>query len=646
MKLTLCIASIATLVLIALPEQSAAQSGPDQVLYGDDLVARGIYRLGDIGTILHRARSSSVDGFASSYSIGGLAPFQQTAFKVQVDGHNVETGFWDFRNLTALGIPVTDVDSIRVIHHPVMVDGTVAAGGMIQVYTRSYSERITTSISTFAGNESGDPGPFRYSHDDAILDNVDKIGPDASAAITINDEEALFSAGVSVSQLIPSDEAVFTRNRRIFDVATTPEVRLISPRLRFSWLGENFSSDARAFAFSDRDMMFSRSIAREIPVDIKQMQASWKGTAQISSNRVLNVNTSFRIVDVSNLASATRIPVRWNETNVRFNVGVRNDRPGALVTEYGSTVALNRASSFTGVPVSDQSAVQAYATSRFNVSSIAISTSAFAGTHDGELTGGVLAAGDYLKGRSIISGNASMFRLPRIDSDPIGSWLGAGLVASTEIPSRDRFGSTYGLYTADLGWTVTLPTMSASVSLTPSMRYFQDIDLHSREITADGDGFVVTSNGSQRSDGTLAGINVTVSHESSMVRNLISVDTQHAIQGDVYFRRSFDELPATKVVAESTIMPASSFRAIVSTVFLSPADWYDYQFVDDDPDALYSSRVDPAFRIDAGVAKTFWNGRVTTQVIIENIFNDHISYHPIGARFDRTMKLTAHVQLD
>ncbi len=632
--------------LLAIGVDVQAQIVSSQVITGTELQRRGVYRLGDVGQLFDRSRIASVDGFASTMSVGGLAPVQQRSFRVIIDGHEIETGFWDFQNLTSTGISTTEIDSVRVISHPVIVGGVLASGGVIEVWTKTYESPVAASFSTYVGNESGDPGPFRYSEDDLIVANVDKIGPDASGSLTIQNPDVLFTAGGSISQVIPSDEAVFQRNRKIFNKATTPEVMMVSPFVRFSWKGGNVTSDARVFGSADQDMVFSRAIAREIPVDLKQFQVSWLGT--ISDTRLgdVRLQTSYRLVDARNLATATRIPLDWNESTLKSSVSLK---PAGIpeISELGINTSFGRASSaYSTRPLEGKNSATVFVATEYEISTVDVFASSSVGVYGGRFVGSVLASAIKELRNGSVGVNGSMIRTHRHDADPVGTWLGDGLLASPDIPTTTTSGDTYGLYSADVSWKWQQPASSFAVEVAPSMRYFQDTDLLARTIIPDGEGFVVTANGSQRSDGTIFGSLLSVTHSARVVTSRMFVDVQEVIQGDRYFRNAFNEMPSTKLGFETVAVPAPTFSAFMAATYLTSSVWSDYEMLNDDEASIYSDRVDSAFKIDAGLTKGFWDGKVNVSVLLENILNDHISYHPIGARFDRTMKITAHVQLD
>lgn len=637
--------SLVILCLLLVATDARSQVISSQTLTGDELLQRGIYRLGDVGLLFDRARIGSVDGFASNMSVGGLSPLQHRSYKVFIDGHEVQPGFWDVQNLTSMGISTTQIDSVRLTAHPLYIGGQLSGGGALEIWTKTYDSSVAATGSAFIGNESGDPGPFRYTGDERYA-NVDKIGPDASGSIVIQNPDVLFAAGAQLSQLIPSDEAVFRRNRKIFNVDTTPEVTMISPYVRFFWKGDKMTSDARVFGSADQDMLFSRAIAREIPVDLKQFQVSWLGSVSSTRAGDVHLRTSYRLVDARNLSTATRIPLDWNESTLSSSFSVQPSKT-KYVSEVGVNAKITRASSaYESQPITNQSTASMYFATQGEYSQTLLTSHAGVGFHNSRFIGNVLMTAQRQIRSGLAGVNVALMRIHRQDVDPVGAWLAEGLEVSSDIPTTSTSGETYGLYSIDTSWLWRHGTSGFSVEVVPSLRYFDDADLLSRTVIPDGEGFVVESNGSQRSDGTLVGTALTVSHTARITQSKFVVDFQEVVQGDRYFRAAFDEVPSSRVTLQSTVTPATSFSAFFAATYLAPSFWSDYALLDGDDESPYSSRVDDAFKIDAGLSKGLWTDRVKISVLLENIMNDHISYHPIGARFDRTMKITAHVRLD
>lgn len=210
--------ALATFAALTLAASARAQEAPSRPRF-DRVVIKGadVERMGwsRISELLWAAgwSLSSLDGFQFDASADGL-PTQRLSgagspdWIVLLDGQPVPVRMAGVQMLELLPVTLAQVESVTVTRRPTLAAGRMATRGVIEVHTRRAvrpAARGTYSI----GNERGDPGPYRYTP--LASPNVERLGPDESAAAFAGSSRADAQVGVRYSSLNVTDEQLLTR---------------------------------------------------------------------------------------------------------------------------------------------------------------------------------------------------------------------------------------------------------------------------------------------------------------------------------------------------------------------------------------------------------------------------------------------------
>jgi hypothetical protein len=188
-------ASAALLLLFATPV--VAQRSDHRVLDRAAIARAGWHRLGDLVGALPPGSTASVEGFNNELR-GSRVGFLQTngvtaSWIVRLDGQPVPLQVGGIWVLDEIPVVLAQLDSIVIAEGPQLSEGRAALMGTIDLFTRR--PREATIVGDYQhGDETGDPGPYRYTA--RATPNVEKIGPFASGAAAIgNGMGALDGAG-------------------------------------------------------------------------------------------------------------------------------------------------------------------------------------------------------------------------------------------------------------------------------------------------------------------------------------------------------------------------------------------------------------------------------------------------------------------
>ena len=210
--MTRCRGLAVTALLLLSATPLAAQRSARRVLDRAAITAAGWHRVGDIAAALPPGAAASLDGF--NYELRGsrLGFFQTTEVRatwlVRLDGQTMPMqlgGTWILDNIP---VAMTQIDSIVIIEGPSLTDGRAALLGTIDLYTRR--PRGMSIVGDYQhGDESGDPGPYRYTP--RTTPNVEKLGPFTSGALASGSATASLDFAARYSSLNVTDERIFSR---------------------------------------------------------------------------------------------------------------------------------------------------------------------------------------------------------------------------------------------------------------------------------------------------------------------------------------------------------------------------------------------------------------------------------------------------
>jgi hypothetical protein len=203
------IAIVVAVALYATPV--AAQRSGHRVWRREDIAARGWHRLGDIVAALPPGTAGSIDGF--NWQLGSMSvpmpesrPSGPAPWLLRIDGARVAVDVNGMWMLDLAPVTMTQVDSIVVSAMPMIVDGRPMRGGAIDVYTRRPSSPASLIADYQHGDESGDPGPYRYTP--RANANVEKLGPFTSGGVAVRAGHIAADGAARYSSLNITDQRI------------------------------------------------------------------------------------------------------------------------------------------------------------------------------------------------------------------------------------------------------------------------------------------------------------------------------------------------------------------------------------------------------------------------------------------------------
>lgn len=207
------------LALLLITTPAAAQRSSRRVLRAADIAAGGWHRLGDVVSALTPGNLASIDGFNamltdSRLPFSGVSAAGSPDWMVRVDGQRIPVTIDGMWILDALPVAMMQVDSVVIASGRAIVDGLASLLGTIDIYTRKPKPGVSGIADYQHGDESGDPGPYRYTP--RATPNVEKLGPFTSGALAYAHDGWSLDGAARYSSLNVTDTSIARRFPGIF----------------------------------------------------------------------------------------------------------------------------------------------------------------------------------------------------------------------------------------------------------------------------------------------------------------------------------------------------------------------------------------------------------------------------------------------
>jgi hypothetical protein len=606
-------------LMVAAQVDVAAQSPGRHVIYRTSIETAGVARLAEMVELAGVSRSS-IDGLTYAISADGLPGAGVSTpgtprLLLLVDGMPVPVGVLGQTFFDWLPVTTSDIDSIVVTRGPAIVAGLVAPRGAIEVFRRRAVSGAYTRAAFQFGDESGDPGPFRYT--DQRTPNVEKVGPfshlvagygarrwSAEAAYarkTFNNSDSLIRARLPAGAL--------TEDRQYSELGT------LVGRLGIRVAGEHELVVSRTTHIG---LIFVPAIGVEQPVDAAMISASVAGHASRGSLQA-SYRLSASAADVGAFESV--IPMRvGHESDVlfgaadvtrrtlrnQFTFGVsggqgtrrlerRNVAHGWERAHIGATFAGPAGSQATfgaGVTVAGRTAFDERASLTWAASSNTRITASFVVMQQ-------LAESDEAHAERVVFEVADAEK-PNLARFAIGAAY-RGPVRIDATAHLDRSG----------GWSVyTDPAPFAGGQADDRVRPREDAALLG--------GSLALSTAEDRPISAMGDFRwSSVQSASDVMRDALESAPRHEVRLGIRAR------------------PYPSLRFAATMAVVGPTRWTSVD------STATSARTPPIERLDLSAEKWMWDRRIRVQAVFRNVLNRPERYHPLSAQWNRRTFLSA-----
>ena len=571
---------------------------------------------------------ASVDGFSYSASPDHLPAAGESApsmpeWIVMIDGQRVPTNLFGLHVLELLPISVGQIDSVVFIRGPVLYMGTPAARGVMSIFSRRFHPGFNGESTYQHGDESGDPGPYRYTN--LSSPNVEKVGPFAHGDIGWRGPSWDVDAGVHIASINITDTLISSRFPPTTFAGVRQDVLSITPTFRAGVDALGGRHELMASRGEQRGLFFIPPQRGEQSLRTTNTYVGIDGSLNAGSATIVTYEGSTSSLDASELAS----PLAFTVGHTRHHLGGKSSAThsfglasltlGGLADRWMLDVPATQ-----GSPSSSGGGPFARALLPLGrmVSLDANTALIFDGAHPGALDASLEASFRLDSLTSLAIRGSRVHAHPNID----GSWIDAYLLGYA-LPRR-------------------APTLNA-VS-TAFVRRFAPyvaatIELRGENI-ADWSGLNVPASRSLPSPPDVQPHRAIILSEHARIETIGehvwqgSIEYDHAgtFDRDAPFASELASQPTDDLRAQASVMPVRDFRMSGIVNLSGGSRWEAFGTANASP-----AVVPPIRRVDASMEKWMWQRRLRLELLYRNLLNEPDRTHPFGAQWNLRWHVSA-----
>ncbi|MFO7526983.1 MAG: hypothetical protein R6W68_16135 [Ignavibacteriaceae bacterium] len=633
-----------------------SQTFDDIVIKSSDLEFIAVTRLSDIFAIIPQLDLYTIDRYRHSSLTGNLFENMPREFVLLVNGVKSTSGILGKVNINQIPLHINSIDSIIVKFSPTLYHGIFSSGILIDIVTKTPAEGISLTGTYSTGNETGDPGPYRYT--EHFSNNVDQFGPNTLILSEYGGKK--FNLAFSFSdQVSPATDPAILKRTDNF-VFQNYQVRYSGFSLLASTLSgigkhnlyTTFSKTGQAVVGYEygADLIFLEPLSREIPYENKTVLISSGNEIGINNNEtlLLDISLDHSIINQSKYFDAFRF--NSEELLMKVKIGY-SSIAGTVGYLIGSSFDFQKIkSSYADFELS-RKIPSFYASVNFKTLK-GINTQV-----DFKFRKGGNSSGLFVKVENNIqlaNNHSLLFTVFHDNLFNIQNSL------NYRVDKGYTFPISYRTEQTDYNKEGMQNSVSLGYSFKPDIYNTINSGL---SISNYSDLVFVLNNFGFNSESKLIENEQTKLFESvsgwecefySDLTNNLFDNLSHKIyyrykkhfSGDNIFKQVLKRIPEHKIFYSVYYKAYNDLLVSLTLNYSSSTEWIEYGNIKSSGDDLYNDKPKNILLMDSAVSKKFWNDKIRISVMIFNLLNRRIQYHPVGGSFDLTFFLKVEAEFE
>ena len=616
---------------------SAENNYSKYTLKRETLQHAGLVRLYDIFALIDEWDNYSVEGYTWQGISNSFDIYQQQNWIILVDGHRLDLKVFDITNINLLPISPNQIDSIEVYISPQQVDDNFSEKGLLHIHTCQIKAGLTMQGQFSAGNETGDPGPYRYTK--FWSENVDRVAADESYWFSYRGTSGYLGAGYYAQVYYPTDPLIVDRNRDIYPYAN-PVIKTYAYSFRAGL--SNLYSRPRLDAYYSLldDFYFFKPLGREIPVKNHFLSIGIGGKLEMNEKLCLDYKLRYSRNGFRKRENSYNIDLNWE--NERLYANLNSEYKQSMAT-FKLGVATEWIKSNTDYMLT-QNIIQdgiLYSSAKFDQESgsqFNIDSEFRFNNHETAFklsvanlwklakNQGLFTTFNYSKTMTYIEN--SLWFWSEKGYNIVKDYGGDYYIDGELIPARQ--------WLLDFSWhreEDILPSIKAGILYRNYVKknweeqMFQ-YDTESKTVLGQ-----VTINSSQQGQMGCIYIKLKSGQSKTFEHNLFYRYAVTLGNSDL-FHRIRKEIPRNLFIYRIVFKPVQNFSVWAMCKYTSSTFWHDFINIEQQSNGLYSADLDDAILIDIAINKWVWKRQIKVDLILRNLLNNKMISYPIGASPD------------
>jgi len=608
---------LCVLLLIVIGTQIKIASA--QVLTSDDLIRAGVTRLSDLLELAHEWAGSSTEGYHWSIAPIGLSWEASPDWSLFIDDQPIDVRGLDHQGLNDLPLAVTEICEIRLHSTPVVIGGIIASGGAIELRRCIPEIGFALGGQFSAGNETGDPGPYKYTT--KAVPNVDRTGPMIHGSLSAASENLFLRMTAATDEHHVTDPRIRPRVLELYQ--GEKDARILYRALSID--SKVFDYQFSAGYSRVQDLMFLPIMAREIPIDkdIGHVSASY-----VSSK--IGLSLSINSVELFARNNKENVPLHYTQGRIFAHAFGLGSQIRFVNLNYGLTAELSQLSHGVNQMEDHLGSLRMYAmaqtspTRDFQISTTGALTYD-TGVFGYEVFSHAMHHGRRLSARILIRHRAVTSKMN------FAGWVSRGLKleGSTMLDFPLGLRSRESVYRVDFSWTVgTRMRVRLTGGLGRYVNYFRPFTkLNINPI-----------NSRLQSVTQIASTQGNILTKSVRIHIPISDQLRFKMSGSYLYPWSSHDLFKNAWIhrmqfgVRGEFQPNKRFSIDMRLRYVGSRVWKEYQEVAEENPELYTMELPGAVHLDLTVQKRFLGDRLRVNATMRNALDHPHLSHPAGAR--------------
>jgi len=565
--------------------------------------------------------------------------FENNSSKVNVflDGIQVNINSLNFQDISLTPDLLSNIYNVIIYSSPVFLNGVFCSGGAIQIETKKESSLYSELA---VGNETGDPGPYKYTAHKSP--NIDRIIEKFVAVGSYLNNDFYLSSGMDFNTYSLTDLRMRKRIHTLTDKGSGG-----SDNFKFHICAEKKALWSKHSIFANFNetkdhFLFFEPFGREVPANSCQQQFLYKVQSSITSEINSGLSVNIYEDELTKVKNFLERDFDWKRKTLTLNSFLHWNKIylqarqswESLDSEHFSKVQFDKHSDY-NITYSDE------------ISATGLSVTLGTEESYADFFPYLYLDFNQLNSLGTFAFNLSWQKVFTCQTDNIWYLTQVrhfSILAEEEINSSVFFKENQYKTCVTGDYENKIGKMSAELHMSYEVNHNVEIpiyeygfDENQNALTPDHDITISTG------DYQKLKITPSISYDfNSPVKFMFSTSFMNFFTNKE-LRNHYKKIPSNKTVVSINwqifhdLMISAWFRYQSSSV------WEEYAIIDDIETTCYSN---PAYytvkysykchaltSTDLLLKKNLWKGRLFTELNIRNIFNENISYHPLGAEF-------------
>ncbi|MFC2133894.1 hypothetical protein ACFLTH_04695 [Bacteroidota bacterium] len=645
-------------LLFAQEQMPPDNSFGGEIITKEEIRLSAAARLSDIFSLINSSNGNTITGYSWMVNLNSLTPNWEQNWVLMIDGQRIDLDFPYVKNINLLPVGVNEIEYVEIINIPGIVEGEFIDKGLIHMHTSKIPEGFSLHSSLSSANETGEPGPGKYSNPQAS--NIDQIGPYYWTSFNFGSRSLNLRLGLKHHLHIYSDPKI---NNRLKDYPWEfKEIRMTGVSLKIDteifgsnhslFVGGTSTGDPVLFPSHGSGLLFFNPFGSEIPVKLKFVHGGLRGDFNLNSK--INLDYAFKYS-----SSIMDLPSTQIQKNFDWEM---NNYDGLIkITSNESDSQTQISAGFNHVKMATDYELEKddFMLFRINGQIDGLKSEKFVQLiYGGLVLGGTNTAFNigtrfkYLANKnSKINANISYSsRLPEEDNS-IWYWVRNGYEFLDDHSMNYSIDGKLKMsreLTVDFSYQLNFEE-SLKLTMGGFFRNFTDVYTERQQYLylPDSDSIAAATQVYTSETGTIAGLSVNALHTvSSEIKQELYYRYILHFEGSEMLLAGMRSFPQHKFMYSFVYTPAPSLSLMTKFTYISDTYWSDFEGINRDSNELYNHVLDGNVLLDIAIQKSFWYDKIFLNLYLKNMLGNVIIYYPVGAMFDMTLFMQVELRLD